>query len=98
MQKATASPKLNHYQREARWWQPFFFIPIRKKWRLQEVHWLKPTLSFLFAITTPFGMTLGMILFRTNRNRDIGKLLSLAEYVIVADACMILPNSFDAPH
>jgi len=26
----------------------------------REVPWLKPTLTLLFAVTTPFGMGLGM--------------------------------------
>jgi solute carrier family 39 (zinc transporter), member 1/2/3 len=32
--------------------------------REREVHWLKPTLSVLFAVTTPFGMCAGMILWK----------------------------------
>jgi hypothetical protein len=36
-----------------------------RRWRVsrgdrREVHWLKPTLSLLFAVTTPFGIALGM--------------------------------------
>ncbi|KAF9039164.1 ZIP zinc transporter-domain-containing protein [Panaeolus papilionaceus] len=31
---------------------------IARKWA--EIHWLKPTLSVLFAITTPLGMAIGM--------------------------------------
>ena len=36
-----------------------------RRWRVswgdrKEVHWLKPTLSLLFAVTTPFGIALGM--------------------------------------
>ncbi|KAF9483627.1 Zinc/iron permease [Pholiota conissans] len=31
--------------------------------RMPDVHWFKPTLSFLFGITTPFGMALGMVLW-----------------------------------
>lgn len=32
--------------------------------RDRGVHWLKPTLSILFAVTTPFGMGVGMILWK----------------------------------
>jgi len=32
--------------------------------REREVHWLQPTLSILFAVTTPFGMCAGMILWK----------------------------------
>jgi hypothetical protein len=75
MQKAAASsPKL---KQEAHRWQSF---PKWKKWRMcnvWEVHWLKPTLSCLFAVTTPFGMTLGMMaLFPTDRNKDMGEFLA----------------------
>jgi hypothetical protein len=36
-----------------------------RRWRAEwgdrkEVHWLKPTLSLLFAVTTPVGIALGM--------------------------------------
>ena len=32
--------------------------------RKREVYWLKPTLSILFAVTTPFGMCVGMNLWK----------------------------------
>ncbi len=69
---AASSPKL---KQEAHRWQPFQKWKKWRMWNVREVHWLKPTLSFLFAVTTPFGMTLGMALFPTNRNKDIGEFL-----------------------
>jgi len=42
-----------------------------KSWK--DIHWLKPTLSFLFAVTTPFGMTLGILAFGPGQRKDAGK-------------------------
>jgi zinc transporter 1/2/3 len=39
--------------------------------REREVHWLKPTLSILFAVTTPFGMCVGMILWKNGSDSGL---------------------------
>ena len=39
-------------------------IEVGQSRREREVHWLQPTLSILFAVTTPFGMCAGMILWK----------------------------------
>ena len=38
----------------------------RSKSSTGEAHWLKSTLSFLFGVTTPAGMALGMTLWPSN--------------------------------
>ena len=38
--------------------------------RGRRVHWLEPTLSILFALTTPFGMGIGMILWKERDGSD----------------------------
>ena len=44
-----------------------------QRWELlREIHWLKPTLSFFFACTTPFGMALGLVVFGSGMTRDDG--------------------------
>lgn len=39
----------------------------------KDIHWLEPTLYFLFAVTTPFGMTLGILAFGPGQRKDAGK-------------------------
>ena len=39
--------------------------------REREVHWLQPILSILFAVTTPFGMCVGMILWRDETDTSL---------------------------
>lgn len=39
--------------------------------RQREVHWLQPTLSILFAVTTPFGMCAGMILWKDGTDTSL---------------------------
>lgn len=43
----------------------------------RQVHWLKPTLSFLFSVTTPFGMCVGMFLWKERDGSDTSLVLSL---------------------
>lgn len=40
-----------------------------------EVHWLQPTLSILFAVTTPFGMCAGMSLWKDGSDTSLFFLL-----------------------
>ena len=39
--------------------------------RGREVHWLQPTLSILFAVTTPFGMCAGMVLWKDGTDTSL---------------------------
>ena len=39
--------------------------------REREVHWLQPTLSILFAVTTPFGMCAGMVLWKDGTDTSL---------------------------
>jgi hypothetical protein len=39
--------------------------------REREVHWLQPTLSILFAVTTPFGMCAGMTLWKDGSDSSL---------------------------
>lgn len=59
-------------------WPSTTYLGFRKWWlfrwkHLKDLHWLKPTLSFLFAVTTPSGMALGILLFGPGRKTDTGK-------------------------
>ena len=45
--------------------------------REREVRWLKPTLSILFAVTTPFGMCVGMILWKDGSDSSLFTALRL---------------------
>lgn len=47
-----ALPNKKHSKKGARWYSP-----------VTDMHWLNPTLSFLFGVTTPAGMALGMTLW-----------------------------------
>lgn len=39
--------------------------------REREIHWLQPTLSILFAVTTPFGMCAGMTLWKEGSDTSL---------------------------
>lgn len=59
-------------------WPSTTYLGVRKWWlsrlkHLKDLYWLKPTLSFLFAVTTPSGMALGILLFGPRRKTSTGK-------------------------
>jgi zinc transporter 1/2/3 len=64
----------NHYRSGAlnRWLSKW------KTWK--DMHLLKPTLSFLFTVTTPAGMILGILLFGPGRRKDAGESSMLCEW------------------
>lgn len=45
----------------------------RWMWKMKEFEWLKPTLTFLFGVTTPFGMGIGMAVWSRRANDDPGE-------------------------
>ena len=54
-----------HHRAQNRW------MSVWKSWR--DIHWLKPILSFLFAVTTPAGMISGILAFGPGQRKDAGK-------------------------
>ena len=51
-------------------------ISYLRTFRERQVPWLEPTLSFLFSVTTPFGMCVGMILWKERDGSDTSLVLS----------------------
>ena len=63
-----------NHKHSSRWKICFVSCFNVRRWRISrgnwgEVHWLKPTLSLLFAVTTPFGIGLGMAVWG-DRDKD----------------------------
>lgn len=46
-----------------------------------NVHWLKPTLSLLFAVTTPFGMGVGMVVWGGGKGGKGGENEGLSSFL-----------------
>ncbi|KAF8882996.1 Zinc/iron permease [Infundibulicybe gibba] len=61
---------------------------------LKSVGWLKPTLSFLFAVTTPLGMGIGMAAFKHGSggrsDRNAAKLILVQGVMSAASAGMLI--------
>ncbi|KIM44048.1 hypothetical protein M413DRAFT_25534 [Hebeloma cylindrosporum] len=65
-----------------------------RRWRVslgdrKEVHWLKPTLSLLFAVTTPFGIAIGMAVWGDN-NGDRAQMLVIQGIMSAISAGMLI--------
>ena len=53
----------------------------------REVHWLQPTLSILFAVTTPFGMCAGMTLWKDGSDSSCVFLFLLTLLNLILHIC-----------
>ncbi|KAJ3513678.1 hypothetical protein NLJ89_g2813 [Agrocybe chaxingu] len=57
----------------------------------QEIHWLQPTLSLLFAVTTPFGMGVGMTLWGGEKGKgDEAQMLLIQGVMSAISAGMLI--------
>ncbi|KAF9530704.1 ZIP zinc transporter-domain-containing protein [Crepidotus variabilis] len=69
---------------------PSVWKRLRRRWRRTDIHWLKPTLSFLFAVTTPFGMCTGMMFWGAKKNRDEAQMLLIQGIMSAISAGMLI--------
>jgi len=58
--------------------------------RHREVRWLKPTLSFLFAVTTPLGMGAGLMLWNESDGSDTTQMLLIQGTMSAISAGMLI--------
>ncbi|KAF8814553.1 Zinc/iron permease [Phlegmacium glaucopus] len=58
--------------------------------REREIHWLKPIMWFLFAVTTPFGMGAGMILLKKRNGNDTTQMLLIKGTMSAISAGMLI--------
>ncbi|KDR73070.1 hypothetical protein GALMADRAFT_142756 [Galerina marginata CBS 339.88] len=63
--RSSASPRRRRQLQTTRWKWGYLKNQVVKTWmRARSVQWLKPTLTFLFGVTTPVGMGVGMVLWK----------------------------------